>query len=165
MTRRSSAAPTALGSSSIDFPALPGWAHIWRSALLRISCGTWWLRWASCAFLHGNAHTRFSPVQLGRKSGSGPCIHGDLRPVISPNDTEQRVGSATTPLKPKEGLNGPRIFLGWGAGSFVLNLPQASQAAPDEQQRTVGVPRLFCYCRTPGVSSPSKLPQEMSGWL
>jgi hypothetical protein len=27
-------------------------------------------------------------------------------------------GSATNPLKPKEGLNGPRIFLGWGAGSF-----------------------------------------------
>ena len=25
---------------------------------------------------------------------------------FAPNDTEQRVGSATTPLKPKEGLNG-----------------------------------------------------------
>ncbi len=26
---RFSAAPTALGSSSIDFPALPGWADVW----------------------------------------------------------------------------------------------------------------------------------------
>ncbi len=25
----------------------------------------------------------------------------------APNDTERRIGSATTPLKPKEGLNGP----------------------------------------------------------
>ncbi len=30
---RLSSAPTALGSSGIDYPALPGWAHVWRSAL------------------------------------------------------------------------------------------------------------------------------------
>ena len=34
-------------------------------------------------------------------------------------DTEQMVGSATTPLKPKEGLNGPRIFL--GVGNWVIS--------------------------------------------
>ena len=31
-TVKSSAAPTALGFVEIDFPALPGWADVWRSA-------------------------------------------------------------------------------------------------------------------------------------
>jgi hypothetical protein len=39
--------------------ALPGWADVWRSALPRISCGTWWLRLTSCAFLKG-AHAVLS---------------------------------------------------------------------------------------------------------
>ncbi len=37
---RFSTAPTALGSSSgIDFPALPGWADVWRSALRALHLG------------------------------------------------------------------------------------------------------------------------------
>jgi hypothetical protein len=41
------------------------------------------------------------------------------------------VGSATTPLKPKEGLNGPPKHL--LEGHFSLYLPQASRAARDLQ--------------------------------
>jgi hypothetical protein len=41
----------------------------------------------------------------------------------SRDDTDRRVGSATTPLKPKEGLNGPpKLCLVISS----LNLPQAS---------------------------------------
>jgi len=45
----------------------------------------------------------------------------------APNDTVRRVGSATTPLKPKEGLNGPpQAFLVGELGNLSLNLPQVS---------------------------------------
>src|SRR5271170_6110192 len=40
--------------------------------LPRISCGTWWLRQTSCAFLYGKAHTQHCLVQRGRKSGFAP---------------------------------------------------------------------------------------------
>jgi hypothetical protein len=51
----------------------------------------------------------------------------------SPND-KKRVGSATIPLKPKEGLNGPpQHFLEGGVdGHFSLNLPQASHPGAAE---------------------------------
>jgi hypothetical protein len=88
-----SAAPTALGSSSGFCTALP-----------RISCGTWWLRCTSCAFLHGKAHTRFSPVQRGRKSGSGPCTLGDLCRVISVSTCPQRKCVDMIPIPPNESI-------------------------------------------------------------
>jgi hypothetical protein len=52
----------------------------------------------------------------------------------APNDTRGGSGSATNPLKPKEGegLNGPRIFLGWGAGSFVPQLAEKARALDDK---------------------------------
>src|SRR5271168_4065365 len=42
------------------------------TTLPRISCGTWWLRQTSCAFLYGKAHTLPCLVQCGRKSGYAP---------------------------------------------------------------------------------------------
>jgi hypothetical protein len=41
---------------------------------------------------------------------------------FAPHDTGAVLESATTPLKPKEGLNGPLIFLGCGGGSSVPQL-------------------------------------------
>jgi hypothetical protein len=68
------------------FPALPGWADVWRSALRA------------------------------------------LHPL----------GSVTTPLKPKEGLNGPRISPGWGAGSFVPQPAAGRSHAPYDTGRGDG---------------------------
>jgi hypothetical protein len=60
--------------------------------------------------LQKTAHAALSSA-ASRKSG------------YAPNDTDRRVGSATTPLKPKEGLNGPpKLCLVISS----LNLPQAS---------------------------------------
>jgi hypothetical protein len=75
------------------------------------------------------------PFRAGLTFGgrpSGPCIHGDLCSVISLFTCRRQVevlgmtqsgglGSVTTPLKPKEGLNGvPKLFL-W-RGSWVMPL-------------------------------------------
>src|SRR3984957_20525606 len=65
----------------------------------------------------------------------------------SPNDARGGSGSATNPLKPKEGLNGPRIFLGWGAGSFVPQLATGKLSSQHGMGSTLCCEGFFCAQR------------------
>jgi hypothetical protein len=60
-----SAAPTALGSSSINFPALPGWADVWLPAL-RASA-----QWRFCRVISLSSCRRQVEVLGMNKSASG----------------------------------------------------------------------------------------------
>ena len=62
------------------------------SRVPRISCGIWWLRGTSCAFLYGKAHAQPRPALRGRKAGSPgfPVEFGGFGELHAPFFTERR---------------------------------------------------------------------------
>ena len=116
-TVTSSAAPTALGFVEIDFPALPGWADVWRSALRAL---------ASMAIFAVSFHPQLAAGKL-----AAPNEQNDFSISIRYWEGETADSSASLGMtKGRTALSLNLVVpptIPMDVVHFSLNLPQASQ--------------------------------------